>query len=197
MSATDLLHLEEAVCCIREVQKFQFWMFGAVSRLVKLGDTVPNKDTLMAQAVSSMQQAMQTASKETTTVLANILTFRRQAVLRNLPASFSISDEHILMQSPVDSAFLFEEDNVAQARKNADAFSTKSFHEAAAAALKKRPQQVELPLVRLLAIKPSMSGYRQPQWQAYTFKKPDRPVLSSRPHKGHNTSAQSKKGFRK
>ena len=89
MSATDLLHLEEAVRGIREVQNFQFWMFGAVSRLVKLGDGVPNKDALMAQAVSSMQQAMQTAWKGTTTVLANLLTFRRQAVLRNLPSSFN------------------------------------------------------------------------------------------------------------
>ncbi|MPC79604.1 hypothetical protein E2C01_074140 [Portunus trituberculatus] len=197
MSATDLLHLEEAVHDIRELQNFQFWMFGAVSRLVKLGDSVPKNYTLMAQAVSSMQQAMQTASKETTTVLANLLTFRRQAVLRNLPSSFSISDKRILMQSPVDSAFLFKEDKVTQARKNADAFSTKSFHEVAAAALKKRPQQVESPLVRPPATKLFTSGYRQPRRQAYPFMKPERPVLSSHPHKDLNSLAQGKKGFRK
>lgn len=103
---------------------------------------MPNKDTLMTQAVSSMQQAMQCASQETTAVLANLLTFRRQAVLRNLHSSFSTSDKRLLMQLPVDSAFLFEEDNVAKARKNANAMSTKVFHEAGAVALKKRPQQV-------------------------------------------------------
>ncbi|MPC85364.1 hypothetical protein E2C01_080134 [Portunus trituberculatus] len=101
------------------------------------------------------------------------------------------------MQSPVDSAFLFEEGKVNQARKNADAFFTKSFHEVAAAALKKRPQQVESPLVRPLATKPFTSGYRQPRRHAYPFKKPERPVLSSHPHKNRNSSAQGKKGFRK
>ncbi|MPD03768.1 hypothetical protein E2C01_099422 [Portunus trituberculatus] len=101
------------------------------------------------------------------------------------------------MQSPVDLAFLFEEDKVTQARKNADAFSTKLYHEVATAALKKRPQQVESPLVRLPATKPSTSGYRQLRRQAYPFKKPERPVLSSHPHKDRNYSAQGKKGFRK
>ncbi|MPC64140.1 hypothetical protein E2C01_058252 [Portunus trituberculatus] len=82
-SGSDLLHLEEAVRGIREIQNFQFWVFGAFSRL----------------AVSSMQQAMQSASRETTMVLSNILTFRRQAVLKTLPSSFSVSNKRSLLQS--------------------------------------------------------------------------------------------------
>ena len=90
ISTNDMLHLEEAIRGIREIQNFQFWIFGAVSRLVKLGDAVPNKDTLMAQAVASMQQAMQSSARETTTVLSNLMTFRREAVLKVLPSSFSL-----------------------------------------------------------------------------------------------------------
>ena len=127
LSGSDLLHLEEAVRGIREMQNFQFWMFGAFSRLVKLGSEVPNRDSLVAQAVASMQHAMQSASRETTLVLSNILTFRRQAVLRALPSSFSASDKRFLLQSSVDSPFLFEEDKVAQARKHADTMATWSF----------------------------------------------------------------------
>ena len=151
----------------------------------------------MTQAVSSMQQAIQCASQETTTVLANLLTFRRQAAMRNLHSSFSTSDKLLLMQSQVNSAFLFEEDNVAKARKNASAMSTKALHEAAAAAFKKRPQQVESPLVTPSASNLSASGYRQAQRPAYSFKKPDRPASSALPFKKRNTLAPSKKGFRK
>ena len=70
ISGSDMLCMEEAVRGICEIQNFKFWIFGAVSRLVKLGDAVPDKDGLMSQAVTNMQYAMQTASRETITVLA-------------------------------------------------------------------------------------------------------------------------------
>ena len=163
------------------MHNFQVWVFGVVSKLIKLRDAVPNKDTLMAQAM----------------VLANLLTFRRQVGLRNLSSSFSTSDKRLFMQSSVDSAFLFVEDNEPQARKNDNAMSTKSFHEVAAAALKNRSQQVESPLVRASASKPFASGYRESERPAYSFKKSDSPAASAYPTKGHNTPAPSKKGFRK
>lgn len=64
---------------IWEIQDFQLWIFRAFSRLVKLGE-----------AVTSMQQAMQSATQETMMVLSNIMMFRRQAVLKILPFSFSV-----------------------------------------------------------------------------------------------------------
>lgn len=67
ISGSDMLHLEEAVCAICVIQNYQFWIFGAVSRLVKLGDAVPDKDVLMSHAVNSIQYVMQIAARETTT----------------------------------------------------------------------------------------------------------------------------------
>lgn len=46
----------------------------------------------LGEAVTGMQQAMQSATQETTMVLSNIMMFRRQAVLKILPFSFSVLD---------------------------------------------------------------------------------------------------------
>lgn len=163
--------------------------------MVKLGDAVPNKDVLMAQAVASMQQAMQSAARETTMILSNLMTFRREAVLKALPSSFSSTDKSSLLQSPVASPFLFKEDKVCQARKHAEFSTTRSFQEAAAAALKK-PQQSISPLASHPANRPTTSGYRQPQRQ-FPFKKPSRPDSSKPTQKSRNPSGPRKAGFRK
>ena len=196
ISGHDMLRLEEAVRGIREIQNFQFWIFGAVSRLVKLGDAVPNKDTLMAQAVESMQHAMQSAARETTTVLSNLMTFRREAVLKGLPSSFSSSDKASLLLSSVDSPFLFEEDKVNQARQHADFSTTKSFQEAAAAALRKKPQPAASPLAFPAANRPSTSGYL-PQRQLPSSRRPNRPDPSRPAHKSRGTSGSRRGGFRR
>lgn len=159
---------------------------------------MPNKDVMMAQAVASMQQAMQSATRENTMVLSNIMTFRRQAVLKTLPSSFSVSDKRNLLHSSVDSPFLFVEDKVAQAEKHSDSKATKTFQEVAAAALKKRHHQVESPLRSHPANKPCTSSYRQPQRQISSFKKPSRPTSSNTTQKGRqNMAGPSKSGFRK
>ncbi|MPC66088.1 hypothetical protein E2C01_060231 [Portunus trituberculatus] len=56
ISGKDLAQLEEALQYLHSIQNFQFWIFGAVSRL--LSDSAPDRDLLMNQAVYSMQLAM-------------------------------------------------------------------------------------------------------------------------------------------
>ena len=92
-----MLRLEKAVRGIREIQNFQFWIFGALSQLVKLGDAGPNKGTLMTEAVMSMQHAMQSTTRKTATVLSSLMTFRREAVLKVLPAFISLSNKPNLL----------------------------------------------------------------------------------------------------
>lgn len=77
---------------------------------MKVGVAAPYKGALMTQAVASMQQVMQSAPRETTMVLSNVMTFRGEAVLKALPSSFSFSDKSSFLQSLVDSAFLFKEE---------------------------------------------------------------------------------------
>ncbi|MPC67641.1 hypothetical protein E2C01_061817 [Portunus trituberculatus] len=148
----------------------------------------------MAQAVSSMQQALQSASRETTMVLSNILTFRRQAVLKTLPSSFSVSDKRSLLQSLVDFPLLFKEEKVMQAKRHSETQATKSFQEAAAATFRKRPQPPASSLSVHPANRPSTSGYRPSQRQPALFSKPSRPV-SSLAQRGCHTAGPRKSGF--
>ncbi|MPC95412.1 hypothetical protein E2C01_090622 [Portunus trituberculatus] len=77
ISSKDLAQLEEALRYLRSIQNFQFWIFGAVSRLLKLSDSAPDRDLLMNQAIYSMQLAMQRAAQVSTTTLSNILMIRK------------------------------------------------------------------------------------------------------------------------
>ncbi|MPC77795.1 hypothetical protein E2C01_072262 [Portunus trituberculatus] len=58
ISSKDFAQLEEALRYICSIQNFQFWIFSAVSRLLKLSDSAPDRNLLMNQAVYSMQLAM-------------------------------------------------------------------------------------------------------------------------------------------
>ena len=98
-STKDLTQMEDALRYLRSVQNFQFWIFGAVSRLLKSGDSTPDKDLLANQAVYSMQLAMQRAAQVSTTALSNVLAFRRQSILASLipPPSFAVADKQDLL----------------------------------------------------------------------------------------------------
>lgn len=123
INSRDLIQLEEAFKYLRSVQNFQFWIFGAISRLFKMSDTVPDRDLLMNKAVYSMELAMQRASQVSTTVLSNILTIRRQSILNTLPSSFSSTVKHELLQSPLASSLFVEK--IEQVRLEPESYATR------------------------------------------------------------------------
>ena len=195
IASADLLRMEEAMRSIREIQNFQFWIFGAFTRLVKLQDKIPNGDLLMAKAVDSMQKAMKDAAKESSLVLSNLMSFRRDTVLRNIPSSFSFSDKMTLRCSSLDAKFLFDERKLSQALENAEKLASRSFQEAAAEALKKKKAPLAAsPLLSHPAAKPATSGLpshsRKPFMKAVP--QPPQPGPSRLNHRG-----RGKSGFRK
>ena len=195
VATADLSRMEEAMRSIREIQNFQFWVFGAFTRLVKLQEQVPNRDLLMAKTVDSMQRAMKDAAKESSLVLSNLVSLRRDTVLRGLPSSFSMADKMALRHSALDSQFLFDEHRLSEVLANAEKVTSRSFQEAAAEALKKKKTSPAIsPLLSHPAAKPSSSGLPGHPKKSFPrmVQKPPQPG-PSRP----SSRGRGKLGFRK
>ena len=191
----DLMQFEESLWYLQSVQNVQFWIFGAISRLFKLGDSTPDRDFLMNQAVYSMQLAMQQAAKVSTTALSNILTIWRQSILNTLPGSFSSTDKQDLLQLPLESSTLSVEEKIDQACRQSDLFFTRKLYEATATALRRKPSSnssssCSHPKSQVL----SLSGFKcpQPQSNIQPFKKGS---ASRFPPKDRRPSAPSKAVF--
>ena len=73
------------------------------------------------------------------------MTFRREAVLKYTPSSFSSSNKTSLLPSSVASSVLVKEGKVTQARHHADSSSIASFLQEAAVAAEPQPPSSPLP----------------------------------------------------
>ena len=80
---------------------------------------------------------MKDAAKESSLVLANLVSFWRDMVLRSLPSSFLVPDKMILRGFSLDSKFLFDDLKLSQAINNAEKVTWRSFQESAAEALRR------------------------------------------------------------
>ena len=194
--------MEGVVARFRDALNYSYWCLGALHLLAARNLPTPLLD-MEEQLFKAVRLALNDACKDSTYVIGNLRSWRREAYLSHLRPSFSQVEKGILRKSPIFTPLLFDEERLQEALQSAKDSADLALHEAAVKALA-RPRPNPGPSLTKRGSRPSSSAAgppapstRRPSFPSCTRDSRSGPLSTSSTHSSLQRGGRRGKPFRK
>ncbi|MPC48796.1 hypothetical protein E2C01_042579 [Portunus trituberculatus] len=143
----EVARMEGMVAKSRDALNYSFWCLGAM-HLLAAHNLPAHLLDLEEQLFKAVCMALNDACRDSSSIIANLRAWRREAYLGSLKPSFSQVKKGILRRSSIFTPLLFNEDRLQEVLQSSKSNADRTLHEATLRPLAQLPPVLGTPLVK-------------------------------------------------